>query len=96
MILVRNIRMELNDPPERLAQKAARRLGIREGEILSAELIRRSLDARRKISGRPAKERYSLYLFCGPVSAPGRRRPGTEEQSAGLRKKGIPDSRGIQ
>ena len=32
MILVRNIRMELNDPPERLAQKAARRLGIREGE----------------------------------------------------------------
>ena len=48
MILVRNIRMELNDPPERLAQKAARRLGIREGEILSAELIRRSLDARRK------------------------------------------------
>lgn len=48
MILVRNIRMEVNDPSERLIQRTARRLGIREGEILSAELIRRSLDARRK------------------------------------------------
>ncbi len=58
MILVRNIRMELNDPPDRLAQKAARRLGVREGEILSAELIRRSLDARRK---------KDLHYVCSAV-----------------------------
>ena len=48
MILVRNIRMELSDPPRRLAHRTARRLGIPEEEILSAELVRRSLDARRK------------------------------------------------
>lgn len=58
MILVRNIRMELSDPPEKLAQKAARRLGIREEEIRWAKLKKRSLDARRK---------KDLHYICSAV-----------------------------
>ena len=48
MILLRNLRLEEDEPLSRLKAKAAEKLRIPESDILELHLVRRSLDARRK------------------------------------------------
>lgn len=48
MILVRNLRLELEEQEERLKCLAARKLGVPEREISGIKLIKRSIDARKK------------------------------------------------
>lgn len=48
MILVRNLRLELEEPEEKLKSLAAKKLGVPEREILGLKLTKRSVDARRK------------------------------------------------
>ena len=48
MILLRGLRLAPGEKPDALRERAAKKLGVRPGEILSQKLVRRSLDARRK------------------------------------------------
>ena len=48
MILVRNLRLEPDEPLEKLRQKAAKKLRVPEGEIADIRPVKRSLDARKK------------------------------------------------
>ena len=48
MILVRNLRLLPGEKTESLPEKAAKKLRVKRGEILSWHLVRRSLDARHK------------------------------------------------
>ena len=48
MILVRNIRLGIDEPKEKLKEKAARELGIPERGIRELKTTKRSLDARKK------------------------------------------------
>ncbi len=48
MILVRQLRLAVGEDTAALKARAAKRLGIREGDIAEYTLIKRSLDARRK------------------------------------------------
>lgn len=48
MILVRNLRLEEGEALSLLGARAAKKLGVREEELLQTRLVRRSLDARRK------------------------------------------------
>ena len=48
MILLRNLRLEEDEPLEALRAKAAKRLGVSEDDILQLRPVKRSLDARRK------------------------------------------------
>jgi uncharacterized FAD-dependent dehydrogenase len=47
-ILVRNVRLSLDEPDEQLLQRIARRLRVPVGAIRTYAVVRRSLDARRK------------------------------------------------
>lgn len=48
MILVRNLRLGIAEPEDKLKKLAARELGVPEREILSLKITKKSLDARRK------------------------------------------------
>ena len=48
MILLRNLRLEPDEPLDKLRQKAAKKLRVSEGEIADCRPVKRSLDARRK------------------------------------------------
>ena len=48
MILLRNLRLEPDEPLDMLRQKAAKKLRVSEGEIADCRPVKRSLDARRK------------------------------------------------
>ena len=48
MILLRNLRLEPDEPLDKLRQKAAKKLRVSEGEITDCRPVKRSLDARRK------------------------------------------------
>ena len=48
MILIRNLRLEIGEELTLLPARAAKKLGVREDELLQTRLVRRSLDARKK------------------------------------------------
>ena len=48
MILVRNLRLGVDEPEARLKKLAAKELGVPERDILSLKITKKSLDARRK------------------------------------------------
>ena len=48
MILLRNLRMELGEKSETLPKKAAKKLEIPQKDIEEFQLVKRSLDARKK------------------------------------------------
>ena len=48
MILVRNLRLGINEPEDKLKKLAARELNVPEREILSLKITKKSLDARKK------------------------------------------------
>ena len=48
MILVRNLRLDIGRDVSELRKKAAKQLGVPECAIKSFELVKRSLDARKK------------------------------------------------
>ena len=48
MILLRNLRLEPDEPLDKLRQKAAKKLRVSEGKIADCRPVKRSLDARRK------------------------------------------------
>ncbi len=47
-ILVRNVRLSLDEPDEQLLQRIARRLRVPAGAVRTYAVVRRSLDARHK------------------------------------------------
>ena len=56
MILVRNLRLGIDEPVDKLKRLAAKEIGVPERDILSLKITKKSLDARRK----------TIYIGCMP------------------------------
>ena len=63
-ILLRDIRLDLDEPEEHLLTLAAKRLGVDVGAIRTWAIVRRSLDARRRTGrGRgPDRVQFSYHI----------------------------------
>lgn len=70
MLLLHNIRLKLNHREGELAEAAARRLGISEGELVDVSIFKRSVDARRE---NDIKLVYSLLVEVEDEEALSRR-----------------------
>lgn len=83
MIKINNLSLTLEEDPKRLYKKAARRLGVLEGDILRLKIQRESLDARR--SG--VKHVYSVLVEVAEEDRVLRRLSGAKDVEAYRRAK---------
>lgn len=91
--ILRELSLALDEPMERLREKAAKKLGISAGELRGMKILRESLDARR---GREPRFRYAVEASVGDILGAALLRRGWEPAPRSVREPLKPGSRPVR